>query len=335
MGKHDKCSMNIFNLKDINIYYGVPSCYTSYSNGAGNPYEAFSHGYHNNLDFLFITDINDYLVKNISYNSKTLSRWNLSSYFCRRFSRKKENFVPLIGFETKTTPYGDINIINSKNFFIGDVSNIDLLIIWMLNNKDAFVILKHPLKNTLSLPYNNILNKIITSVEVCYGSFGGRYIRRDKFFFKLLDNGWKLGAVNSQNNLKMDFGDYDNVTGVLTHKLSKQNIINSFRNRLTFSSESRSLKLCFFANDLIMGSVLPKETSSINFSILIEDKYYSIIKIEIISNGGKVIHSIDNLNLNRIKYIYEHTVTKNQKWFLVKIYQSSDKIALSSPIFIE
>ena len=43
MGKHDKCSMNIFNLKDINIYYGIPSCYTNYSKGYGNPYEDGSY----------------------------------------------------------------------------------------------------------------------------------------------------------------------------------------------------------------------------------------------------------------------------------------------------
>ncbi|MEG1002599.1 histidinol phosphatase [Clostridium sp.] len=335
MGKHDKCDINIYNLKDVNMFYGVPSCYTSYSNGISTPFEAFNYGYHNNLDFLFITDVNNFLSKNISYNSKNISMWNLSTYLCRRFSKKKENFVPMIGFETKIIPYGDIDIINSNTFFVGDVENIELLILWMLNNKDAFAILKHPLKSTLSLPYNNVLNKIITSVEVCYGALGDRYIRRDKFFFKLLDKGWKLGTINSQNNTKLDFGDYDNVTGIVTSKLSKSSVIDSFRNRRTFSTESRSLKLFFLANDTLMGGLLKGDTNRIKFSILLEDRYYEIVKIEIISNGGEVVHSVDNLNLNRIKYIYEHIVNKNQSWFVIKIYQASDKISLSSPVFIE
>ncbi len=335
MGKHNKSSINIFNLKDINVFYGIPNCYTSYSLGSSLPNDVLNYTYRSHLDFLMITDQNTFLTKNVSYDGHSITRWNSSYNTCRRFSRKKDNFIALQGFEAKTIPYGDINVINSNNFFTGDIKDINLLIFWMINNPDAFIIIKYPIKSTLSLPYSKVLNNIITSVEVCSGAFGARYIRREKYYFKLLDIGWKLGAVNSLNTVSLDFGNYDNVTGVLLPKLSKGTLIDSFRSRHTFSSESRSLLLYFFANDILMGGIISSDCNIVNFSILLEDKYYLIEKIEIITTNGEVVHSVQDIKLNKIKYLYSHKLEDNQNWFLVKVYQEGARVAISSPIFVD
>ena len=59
-----------------------------------------------------------------------------------------------------------MNIINSSRFFTGTVNNMQLLILWMLNNPTAFISINHPHKQIENLEYNPILNKLITSIEV-------------------------------------------------------------------------------------------------------------------------------------------------------------------------
>lgn len=329
MGK--KSYNNLLSPRQINIFYGIPNAYTSYSIGKVSPYEAFSYCYHNKLNFLITTDQNNFF-KDFMQNS---SKWSSLQKTSQKFYKKHESFIPLIGFEAKTIPYGDMYIVNSKSYFLGEIKDINLLILWMLRNHDAFLIMKSPLKTTVSLPYNPILNNIITSIEVCSGEFSRRYNRREKYYFMLLDKGWKLGAVNSQNNKDLNFGDFDNLTGIVCTKFNKESLVNAFRKRHTFSSESRSLKLYFFANNTFMGGILNKSFSSLKFSIILEDPYFKIDKIEIITNGGTVLHSIDNIELHKIKYIYEHNIENNEKWFLVKIYQEDNRIAISSPIFVE
>ena len=334
MSKHTKTNISIFNSKELNVFYGIPNCYTSYSLGIANLYDALHYSYHNNLDFLITTDQNDLLAQNSSYDKNNKSKWLSAQSLGKKFMKKRENFVYLLGFEGKTTSYGNIDIINSNTFFTGEIKDINLLIFWMLNNPNAFIIIKRPIKTTLSIPYSKILNSMITSIEVCYGTFGNRYSRREKYYFSLLDAGWKLGAVNSQNNKKLDFGDYDNLTGVIIPKLTKNNLIEAFRKRRTFSSESRSLNFYFLANDTLMGGVLPSYCEKIKFSIIAEDKNYPIEKIEIIKNHGKIVHTLININLSKIKYLYEHTLENDESWFLIKIYQNDDRIAISSPIFV-
>lgn len=336
MGKHNKYdTINVFNLKDMNVYYGIPNCYTSYSLGSLSPHDMLNYVYKSHFDFLMITDKNSFLTKPIYYNGNNITTWNYSCNICRRFSKKKENFIVLQGFEAKTIPYGDIIIINPNNFFIGDIKDINLLIVWMIKNPDAFIIIKHPIKSILDLPYSKILNNIITSIEVCNGNFGVRYNRREKYYFKLLDLGWKLGAVNSLNTNNLDFPKCDNATGAILPKLTKSNLVECFRKRNTFSSESKSLIFYFFADDILMGGTVSSNCDSINFSIFLEDKYYLIEKIDIITNEGYTVHSISNIKLNKLKYLYSHKLEDNQTWFIAKIYQEGGRIAISSPIFID
>ena len=58
MGK--KSYNNLLSPRQINIFYGIPNAYTSYSIGKVSPYEAFSYCYHNKLNFLITTDQNNF-----------------------------------------------------------------------------------------------------------------------------------------------------------------------------------------------------------------------------------------------------------------------------------
>ncbi|MCR4943876.1 MAG: CehA/McbA family metallohydrolase [Clostridium sp.] len=319
----------------LKYYYGIPHAHTAFSTGRGTPLEAYEYSKKKNLNFLAITDHNSYIAKNFYIDGKKVSKWTTTKYMCDKFKKKNDNFIPLIGFETKTNPYGDFNIINSSTFFTGTLTNTKPLILWMLNNPNAIIILNHPHKEILYLEYDEILNKVITSIEVGNGSFPNRYTRHDRYYYSMLDKGWKLGAVNGQDNHKINFGDSDNLTAIIAPSLNANNIIDAFRRRRTYSTESRSLKLNFKINNTYMGAILPHNSKKLDFLVIADDPNTNINEIQIITNKGNIINKISDLHLNHIKYLYSHERQENETWYVIKILQDNHRIAISSPIFIE
>ncbi len=333
MGKKPSDKSNLLDFDSLKFYYGIPHSHSGFSTGRGTPIEAFDYARHNGLNFLILTDHNNYLTKTVRVKGNELSKWEAAKYLSARYNRKHENFLSIIGFESKTNPFGDINIVNSSRFFTGTVNNFQLLILWMLNNPTAFISINHPHRQIEHLEYNPILNKIITSIEVGNGSYPNKYMRYDKYYYFLLDKGWKLGAINSQDNHRLNFGDDENLTCMISRELTPSSLVSAFRERHTYSTESRSLILYFTINNVFMGASVSKNDNELNFSIFTQDSNYKISEIQIISNGGSIIKKIDDLNINRIKYLYKHEPNENETWYVIKVILASGKIAISSPIF--
>lgn len=320
-------------IDDLNFYYGIPHAHCGFSTGRGTPIEAFDYARHNGLDFLILTDHNNYLTKTVHIKEKELSKWDAAKYLAARYNKKHENFLAIIGFESKTNPFGDINVINPNRFFTGMVNNLQLLVLWMLNNPDAFISINHPHRTIESLEHNPILNKLITSIEVGNGSSPNKYLRYEKYYYHLLDKNWKLGAINGQDNHKLNFGDDENLTCIIANELTVTSLVDAFRNRQTYSTESRTLTMYFTINDTFMGDIIPIEDKDLKFSIFANDPIHKISEIDIISAKGMVVKKISNLNLNKVKYLYAHEALQNELWYIIKITLDNNKIAISSPIF--
>lgn len=335
MGKKLSDKSNTLDLDSLKFYYGIPHSHSGFSTGRGTPIEAFDYARHNGLNFLILTDHNNYLTKTVRVKGNELSKWEAANYLSSRYNRKHENFLSMIGFESKTNPFGDINIVNPSRFFTGTVNNLQLLMLWMINNPNAFICINHPHKQIENLEYNPILNRIITSIEVGNGSYPNKYTRYDKYYYNLLDKGWKLGAINSQDNHRLNFGDDENLTCIISKELTSSSLVSAFRLRHTYSTESRSLILYFTINNIFMGASVPKADNKLQFSIFTQDLNNKISEIQIISNGATIIKRINDLNLNRIKYLYKHEPKENETWYVIKIILADGKIAISSPIFRE
>jgi hypothetical protein len=328
-----KSPRNTLDIDDLKFYYGIPHAHCGFSTGRGTPIEAFDYARHNGLDFLILTDHNNYLTKTIHMKERELSKWDAAKYLAARYNKKHENFLAVIGFESKTNPFGDINVVNPNRFFTGTVSNLQLLVLWMLNNPNAFISINHPHKTIEYLEHNPILNKLITSIEVGNGSSPNKYLRYEKYYYHLLDKNWKLGAINGQDNHKLDFGDDENLTCIIATELTDTSLVNAFRNRHTYSTESRTLTMYFTINNIFMGDIIPIEDKDLKFSIFANDPIHKISEIDIISAKGIVVKKISNLNLNKVKYLYAHEALANELWYIIKITLDNNKIAISSPIF--
>jgi hypothetical protein len=328
-----KSSENNFNIDEFNFYYGIPHAHCGFSTGHGTPIEAFNYARNNGLHFLILTDHNNYLTKNVRLRDHEISKWDATNYLATRYNKKHENFLAVIGFESKTNPFGDINIINSNRFFTGTVNNIQLLVLWMLNNPNAFISINHPHKTIENLEYNEVVNKIITSIEVGNGSAPNKYIRYEKYYYHLLDNNWKLGAINGQDNHQLNFGDEENLTCIIAKELTLPSLVNAFRHRHTYSTESRTLTMYFTINNNFMGDIIPVEDHNLHFLIFAQDYLHKILEIDIITVGGSIIKKITDLNLNKVRYLYYHDALPNETWYLIRITLDNHKIAISSPIF--
>ena len=333
MGKKKSKNNIVFDQNKIRFYYGIPHCHSNYSTGRGTPTKLYEYAAKCGLDYLFITDHNDFL-NNKSSKDGSSTKWQSLISICNKFKKSHDDFLPVVGFECKTQSYVDFNVINSKIFFTGTLKDLRLLTLWIINNPTAFISINHPHKNIMDIPYDPIFNNIITSIEVCNGNPSAKITYHEKYFFQLLDCGWKLGAINGQDNHRVNFDESDNLTVYIGNELSKEALIDAFRMHRTYSTESRFLRLYFTINNNFMEESIVTNNKKLKFLIFAEDVKYRIKDIEIITNGGKLIKSINNINLNSIKYLYEHIPAENESWYVIKVYQSNGKIAITSPIFI-
>lgn len=337
MGKKKRSvNRSELDLSNLKFYYGIPHCHTILSTGRGTPYEALEYGRKQGLDFMIVTDHNGYLYDQIADKDVKLSKWQFLFKSVEKFNKRHDDFVAIAGFETRSEPWGDLNIINSKTYFRGVVTDLNSLLLWLLADGNSLVSINHPHRSIEKLTYNEYLNQYLKTIELGNGSPPHKYSRHDKYYYSLLDKGWMLGAINSEDNHRINFGESENLTGIVANRLDKESILEAFKKNRTYSTESKTLKLYFTINSIFMGGILEKDIhDNLNFYVYAEDSNRIINKIQIISNSGIVVKEIDKINLQRIKYMCSLPKTTTNSWYVAKIFLDEKKEAISSPIFIK
>lgn len=320
----------------LKFYYGIPHSHTSLSTGKSTPYQSLEHARSKGLDFLIITDHNKYLSETIKEKNKDISKWIYLNKCINRFNKKHSDFLALSGFEAKSTTLGHLNIICPNTFFTGIVSDINYLLLWLINDHTSLLSINHP-KNSISkkIEFTPLLDKLLCSIEVGNGIPPNNYTRYDTQFFSLLDKGFKIGAINSQDNHKLNQGDSENLTCVISSKLDKNSLLNAFKNRHIFSTESKTLKMLFSLNSTFMGgTVTISSLSKLTLYLQVEDYSNKISKIIFLTNKGKVIKEIKDIDLHNVKYIFEKDASLEETWFVAKVFLNNNKEATTSPIFV-
>lgn len=312
-----------------NFYYGVPHSHTSNSDGIGTPLEAYEYAKNRGLDFLIITDH--------SSGFKDSAKWEMVKIEADEINKKYDDFLALVGMEIRTKFWGHMNVINS----IDPISRRtrkknEELYEWLCTQGNIILSVNHPNRLSENLSYLPELNSFIKLIEVGNGSPPRVYKRMEKYYYDALDKGWYIAPINGQDNHNENWGKTDNLTAVIAEDLSKDSIINSMKARRIYSTETRTLKLVFKANDYWMGSILHmNKEDKLNFQIDVEDKEVSISKIEIISNGGRVIKSKILHDSNRTEWKTSISIIDGYSWYVVKIIHSDGRWGISSPIFVQ
>ncbi|MBC2580866.1 CehA/McbA family metallohydrolase [Clostridium sp. DJ247] len=340
---------NICNPKvNYNFYYGIPHTHTCYSDGIGTPTEAFKYAISKGLNFLIITDHSNFLdgVKrhNYEYDKKTHqyiemknSQWYKTRIAAEIINNNYNNFLALRGFEMSSS-VGHINVINTANYVEGkkQIKTLNKLFYWLRQQEELIISVNHPDRSFRGLSRIPDAHTMINLMEVGNGSFPRKYKNTEIHYFDALDMGWYIGAINSQDNHRNNWGDSDNLTAVLCESLTEENFIDAIKNRRTYSTETRKLKLIFKINDYWMGSILCTSPGELlNFYIAVEDPIVPIEKLQIISNKRKILAEKNIGKAHSAGWTLSLKANNIDNWYVVKVIHENGKQGISSPIFVK
>lgn len=330
-------------LLEYNFYYGIPHAHTSYSDGAGIPTEAYNQARESGLNFLIVTDHQGKLAKGrCNYTKDTIiygkssPKWEMLKLESQRINSRYKNFTALFGYELSTDFWGHINIINSKNIIQRKPSSLDELYSYLIAEDDILISVNHPNRSPRTLPFTHNFDNFVNLYEVGNGSTTRVYTRTEQNYYRALDDGWHIAAINGQDNHIDDWGQSPNVTAVIAKELSKASLINAIKLRRVYSTESRSLKLVVKGNNQWMGSILNlKPKDELNLYIEAYDENYPIEKIQVITNKGRMIEEKCFEGLNKVEWNLILDVEEDYNYYVVKVVQSGGKVALSSALFVQ
>ncbi|SCN22316.1 DNA polymerase/3'-5' exonuclease PolX [Clostridium sp. N3C] len=313
------------------IFYGIPHCHTSISTGRGSTKEAVEHAIKNNLDYLIITDHNVYLNK--SYK-KDKSYWKFQKDQIYKLNKKYKKFLTIMGFEYKLYPKLDINIIGTKECISEKISVKDIET-WIKDNKGIGII-NHPGSYVDKIKKKLNLNKVIRCIEVGNGSPPHKYRRYYHQYFKLLDLGWKLAAINGQDNHRKNWGDAENLTAVFLKKLNCKSLLECYGKGRTYSTESKTLKIYFSVNQAIVGDTISsKDCNKLNFKIIATDDKYLVKAIKIITKDSFIVNEkIADIPKHTLNLIFSIDCPNINTWYVANVLLENNLEAITSPIYI-
>lgn len=326
------------------FYYGNPHSHTSFSDGQGTPAQAYDHAYNEWLDFLAVTDHSDMLEGDCfdpgkkEFTGQAGSEWTRTADMARAFNTAQEDFLALRGFEMTFPELGHMNILNTDKYVeaVNSMTSLSECYDWLARQPGAIAQFNHPGWPETSfdnLAYSKEADRIINAIEVGNGSIPYSYTRFEACYYKALDNGWHVGAVNAQDNHAPNWGDADNLTMVVADQLNMDEFSRAFRERRIYATESRSLRLTYKGNGHWMGSVIdlvPGEP--LNLEILVEDKINPIADLTLITNGG-IIVATHEVNGTAGEWHHQVIPGTGSHWYVVKVVHKNGRVGFSSPVF--
>ncbi|APH03317.1 CehA/McbA family metallohydrolase [Bacillus weihaiensis] len=330
--------------EDYNYYFGVPHAHTSFSDGKGTPSDAFQMAYENDLDYLIVTDHSnsltggEYNKDSKEYSEKEGSEWEQTRKMAEEFNAKYDDFLAVRGFEMTFSDIGHSNVINSEKYVSRtEMKLLDEYYDWLTTEENAVAAFNHPTwpDNSFNdLAYDPRVDHMMAMLEVGNGAPPYSYARAEEHFFKAMDNGWHVGAINGQDNHSANWGVPDNLTAVVAEDLTNEAFIEALKNRRVYSTEARDTELKVKANGQWMGSTLAiKDGSELNFDINVKDQNDPIQEIQIITNGGEILESKKVADLTEVTWSPTIQDGNGANWYVVKVIHKGDKWTTASAIY--
>jgi hypothetical protein len=254
--------------ESYNIYFGYLHAHSSISDGAGSPQTAYAYARNTGgLDFFALTDHDVYLIR-LPWEA---DKWE-SIQTAANNAYQPGAYVTLWGFEWSSPVYGHVCVINSSDFTdtLTD-SSLNGLFGWMNGEPQSFGRFNHPGEYDSSGTEFNHLALDSGAVEKMVGietwntnkGFGtyyyqGSWSSLDYSFGDIGNrNGWYLGALGGQDNHGQDWGTMNQFrTAVLAPALTREAIVDAYRQRRFYATEDKTLHLDFRCHGYPMGSRL-------------------------------------------------------------------------------
>ncbi|QCJ41632.1 Ig domain-containing protein group 2 domain-containing protein [Bacillus sp. S3] len=351
-----------------NHYRGTTHNHTNISHdAAGTPEEALKAGKAHHYDWFAFSDHSHDIdpeklgVDTVDHGGMQErtggSQWKLTKDLAKQYT-KNNDYVVFPAFEMTSTTWGHSNIFGTDNFIDRNINgkqyqDLNKYYAWVMTYDDIVGQFNHPDMSANAFnnfkPYNKDLDKLFTMLEVGNGSGHYGYANAEGKFYTALDLGWHVAPTYGEDNHDGTWGQTNARTVIVADDLSQDSLMHAMRNMRVYMEEDPNFKLDVLANGYFMGSTVDSKT--LKFDIkgsddVAEDRnspdysylpktYKSddrIAKVELISNGGKVVDSYEPMTKD-FKWNPTYTVTGGQQWFVVKVTQMDGERIYSAPIW--
>ncbi|MFN3692140.1 MAG: CehA/McbA family metallohydrolase [Fervidobacterium sp.] len=319
--------------EQFKIFYGNLHSHTSYSDGRGTPEEAYQHA-SNFGDFLAVTDHCYFLKIPINGQQKTFLTQKSA-----RESTLNGRFVGLQGFEW-TAGSGHINVYETIEFISRDEKgDLKDFYEWIVK-AEKLAQFNHPgmtFGNFQDFWFIPEADKYVNLIEIGNGnSRSNDTISEEMYknYLLALNRGWHVSPTANQDNHKQNWiSANESRTGVLSKSLTYEDLMEALWNRRTFASEDSNVKLYFYGNEQIMGSILYNATQ-VNLKIIYEDRNDPIKKLQVVSQSGNFnIKDVEGLDAFEITQTV--LVPDGYEWYFLRIVQVDGDEIITSPIWVE
>lgn len=321
---------------EVNFYFGNLHAHTSYSDGMGTPTDAYSQvSKVGGMDFFSLTE-HGYYFQQIT----NIHLWYKSIQEAEAFYAPGK-FVSLVGFEW-THSEGHMNGYNTSIAASRDTQRDFASFMDFMHEYDGIATFNHPnpdiQPNWSDFSYWKYADDIVCMLEVGSGAYN-RNTRNEPSYVKALDRGWKVGAVNDQDNHKDDWGSAAQVrTGLVAKELTRDSVLEAMRSMRTYSTEDRNAKALIWIGDSLMGDTItmdgPVLGKRVKIGIFAEDPDgdpYS--RIDVITNGGKLAASIGPSAGGT--YYADVELLHDYSYFYAKMVEADGDRIVTSPIWVE
>jgi hypothetical protein len=334
-----------------NTYFGYLHAHTGYSDGEGTPAEAYRYARdYGKLDYFAVTDHGEELIF-----------WPWEDKWDKIKSAADACYVPdsyvtLWGFEWSNPLLGHINVINTDDYThcLSNITPGDLYD-WLKARPGGFATYNHPgdydLIDTefehLEMTGTGVIPQMV-GIETWNGTNSF-----DQYFYQngwkncdysYMDtgnrNGWRLGALGGQDNHVKNWGTLNQFrTAVLAKRLTREAIIDAYRNRRFYATEDRDLYLDFRCSGYPMGSQLTGVSR--NFTVTLSDQSNDTFVEARLYRNGELI-AVNPLSGSSCQTCFTDNQNNEKAYYYVVVRQNDDNDgngrndeAISAPIWIE
>ncbi len=348
-------------------YRGTTHNHTNISHdAAGTPEDALKAGKAHHYDwFAFSDHSHDIDPEKLGQDTVTRgnmqersggAQWQQTKDLAKQYT--KDDYVVFPAFEMTSTTWGHSNIFGTDNFIDRNINgkqyqDLSQYYAWVLTYDDIVGQFNHPDMSANAFnnfkPYNKEVDKLFTMLEVGNGSGHYGYANAEKKFYSALDLGWHIAPTYGEDNHDGTWGQTNARTVIVADSLKQESLLHAMRNMRVYMEEDPNFQLDVLANGYYMGSTV--DSKSLKFDIKGDDpvaeahnnsdyaylptSYKSddrIKKVELITNGGKVVDTIEPMTKD-FTWKPEYTVSGGQQWFVVKVTQMDGEQIYSSPIW--
>lgn len=317
-------SFGIAPYEEMNCYFGEVHNHTAESDGSGTPSEAMEYARDVvGMDYFAVTEHSTYLIDE-KYNDqiKIANRYN-----------DPGRFAALYGWEMTWNNsdglWGHMNIIGTRKVIL-DRENYSLgrFYEWIEEN-GGIAMFNHP-----GYPWGNfdeysisadIANKYAALAEI-------KSVAYDREYAHMLKRGYHVAPIYNDDAHLPKWGNANMCTGyVLAPYLSRENVMEAFRERRTYSTSDRTLKMKYSINGKWLGSTL-ESPEELNVKVeLSTENEMGIGNVQLMTVGEIVVAEI-NVGLRR-NYVWELKLAPEYPFYYVRIV-GAGRYTVSAPVWI-